>query len=85
MRERGRRDYESDLEYALTRGRAEGMAEGEARGRAEGIAEGERVAKISLLHGLLGNVATSGLSSKELATLCGLSVDEVDKLRAKER
>ncbi|MBM4250561.1 MAG: Rpn family recombination-promoting nuclease/putative transposase [Deltaproteobacteria bacterium] len=86
MRERGRRDYESDLEYALTRGRAEGIAEGEARGRAEGIAEGiaegERNAKITLLHGLLGNVATSGLSSKELATLCGLSVDEVDKLRA---
>ena len=89
MRERGRRDYESDLEDALTRGRAEGRAEGMAEGRAEGMAEGraegEFEAKTTLLIGLLHNSLTANLPSKELAKLCGLSVGDVERLRDKGR
>ena len=65
MRERGRRDYESDLEDALCRGRAEGKAEG----------------KIELVVGLLTNPLTAKLSSKDLAKLCGMSVAEVENIR----
>ena len=62
MRERGRRDYESDLEDALVRGRAEG--------------------KLEVLAALLDNPVTAKLPSKEIAKLCGLSMAEVEKMRA---
>jgi predicted transposase/invertase (TIGR01784 family) len=73
MRERGRRDYESDLEDALCRGREEGKAEGKAEG------------KLEFLVGLLTNPLTAKLPSKDIAKLCGISVAEVEHVRAKGR
>ena len=80
MRERGRRDYESDLEDALVRGRAEG----EAIGKAEGAEAGELAAKSKFLLGLLTNPVTANLPSNEIAKLCGVSVAEVEKVRTRE-
>ena len=74
MRERGRRDYESDLEDALVRGRDEGKAEGEAKGKAE--------AKLEVLVALLANPLAAKLPNEEIAKVCGLSVAEVEKMRA---
>ena len=79
MRERGRRDYESDLEDALVRGRAEGKAEGKAEGEAKGKAEG----KLEVLVAVLANPLTAKLPNKEIAKLCGLSIAEIEKMRAK--
>jgi predicted transposase/invertase (TIGR01784 family) len=66
MRERGRRDYESDLEDALVRGRAEGKTEG----------------RLEVLVALLANPLTAKLPNEEIAKLCGLSIAEVAKMRA---
>ena len=74
MRERGRRDYESDLEDALVRGRAYGKAAGEAKGKAEG--------RLEVLVALVANPLTAKLPSNEIAKVCGFSIAEVEKMRA---
>jgi len=85
QREKGFRDYISDIHYARETGKAEGKAEGIAVGKAEGIAvgkaEGEAKGKneerLRMLAQLLSNHRTATMPAEELASLCGLSVDEV--------
>jgi len=66
----GRRHLSALPEGALCRGRAESKAEGKA--------EGEIAAKSSFLLSLLVNPLTATLPNKDIATLCGLSVAEVE-------
>jgi flagellar biosynthesis/type III secretory pathway protein FliH len=101
QREKGFRDYISDIHYARETGRAEGKAEGKAEGiavgkakgiavgkaegiavgKAEGIAvgkaEGKTEERLRILEQLLTNPRTASMPAQELASLCGLSVDEV--------
>ena len=71
----GRRHLSALPEGALCRGRAESKAEGKA--------EGEIAAKSSFLLSLLVNPLTATLPNKDIATLCGLSVAEVERILAK--
>ena len=75
MRERGRRDYESDMSYFLNRGREEGRAEGEAKG--------ELAAKNTILASLLASPLAAKISNHEIAKICGLSEAEVERARRK--
>jgi len=64
----------------LAEGRAEGLAagraEGRAAGRAEGLAEGRTEGILSVARRLLD----SGMSAEQVASLTGLSPEELDKL-----
>lgn len=57
---------------AEARGKAEGIAEGKAEGKAEGITEGVESVAINLLR--------SGMAIEQVATVCGLSVEQLNKL-----
>lgn len=70
------RDWNNVLDTAIQKSEAKGMAKGMAKGRAEGIAEGELIkAKAIAL-----NLKNLGLPIAEIATVTGLSTDEINSL-----
>lgn len=74
------RDWNNVIDTATqkgeTKGRIEGIAEGIKKGRAEGRAEGELIKARAIAL----NLKNAGLSITEIATVTGLSVDEINSL-----
>ena len=89
---RDRLDYENSFKWARTdgltkgraeglvegeaKGRAEGRAEGEAKGRAEGMAQGEARAKAEMARSLL----RMGLEVEKVSEVTGLSPEAIAAL-----
>lgn len=74
MREDGIRDHRSGLAYAREQGLAQGLAQGKAEGKAEGEARGRAEA--------IARMAAAGLPIGQIATIMGMSADEVQKVLA---
>jgi predicted transposase/invertase (TIGR01784 family) len=68
--------YDSGFTAGEEYGRKEGIAIGEERGRNEGISIGLSQAKIETAKNLL----SIGLSQEQIASVTGLSVEEIEKL-----
>jgi predicted transposase/invertase (TIGR01784 family) len=75
-----RRSDNSSIWTAKIEGRAEGLAEGKvtgkAEGLAEGLAEGERLKTLEII----ANSQKAGLPAETIASITGLSLDEVQAL-----
>lgn len=67
---------EEGLEEGLAKGREEGLEEGLAKGREEGLAKGREEERLEIARKLKVN----GVSTETIATVSGLSVEEVECL-----
>lgn len=70
------RDWHNVIDTAIQKGEAKGRAKGIEKGKAEGIAEGELIKARAIAL----NLKNAGLSITEIATVTGLSVDEINSL-----
>ena len=55
--------------------------EAERRGRAEGIVEGKKEGKAEGISQVAQNAIKAGLPAEQIATITGLSVEEINKLK----
>ena len=72
-----------DMAVATNKAREEGWKEGREKGRKEGIAIGEKLGEKRGRQKALEtarNLITLGLSQDQIASVTGLSAEEIDKL-----
>ena len=77
VKEKAELDYNSALSYAESRGKTEGLVEGEKVGLEKGLVEGEKKAKIESARKML----IKGLDIADIVEFTGLSIEEVEGLR----
>jgi len=85
LRELTERNRISEQTVAREQGRAEGLAkglvEGEKVGLEKGLVEGEKVGEKKAKIESARNALSLGLSVEQVATITGLSIEEVENLR----
>jgi len=76
MQEKAIATWEAELAYAIGEARQKAIKEGLAEGQAKGLAEGEAKARFAMAR----NARAMGLSLEDIATLTGLSQEELLRL-----
>jgi len=71
-----RLDYKNAMDYAKETAREDGLREGRAKGRKEGIEKGEYNKALEIAK----NLKASGVNRETIATVTGLSMEEIDIL-----
>ena len=79
QREKALRDYRSDMAEARREGRQEGILEGKREGILEGKREGRQEEKVSIAV----NMLRLGIDVSHIAAATGLSIADVELLKAK--
>ncbi len=79
QREKALRDYRSDMAEARREGILEGRREGEQKGRREGEQKGRSEEKVSIAV----NMLRLGIDVSHIAAATGLSIADVELLKAK--
>ena len=74
------RDIKNSLDTAKEEGRAEGREEGRAEGREEGRAEGREEGRAEGIALVAKMMFTKGMDIDAIASMTGLSTDEVESL-----
>jgi predicted transposase/invertase (TIGR01784 family) len=69
-------DYQASLEQKFDEGIAQGIEKGKVEGKAEGRAEGEKAASLRIAKSLL----QTGLKSKNIQEMTGVSEQEIEQL-----
>jgi len=71
-----RLDYKNAMDYAKETARENGLREGRAKGRKEGIEKGKYNKALEIAK----NLKASGVNRETIATVTGLSMEEIDIL-----